>query len=148
MVASSHGLFVPPEQELGNEALWYDLKDRLVTFQKMAVACSFDDCLIAYYGMDLSDEQEEILEFIYTKTKSWMIGHIAENLMDQLQSKQTSGRDARELAETLHEMIKTNGKGNQTKTKSLLVKFANLPPGTRINLEDESEETETITLDE
>lgn len=139
MVAQHHGLFVPPEQEPGNEALWFDLKDRLANFQKMAMSCSFDDCLIAYYGIDLEEEQKTILEFIHSKTKSWMVGHISENLMDHLQSKNVTGRDAKEIAQALVELLKTNGKQTTQKTKSMLVRFANLPPDVRINLSDGEE---------
>lgn len=136
LVAQQHGLFVPPEYEAGNEVLWHELKDRLSNFQKMAMSASYDDCLIAYYGYELTDQQKEILKFIFEKTKVWLMGHVAESIFDKLQKPATTGRDAKELAELLSNNFlgTVNGKEKMgpEQTKSLLIKFANIPKGVKI----------------
>lgn len=137
LVAQQHELFVPPEYEAGNEVLWHELKDRLANFQKMAMSAAYDDCLIAYYGCEINEEQKEVLKFIYEKTKVWLMGHVAESIFDKLQKPTTTGKDARELAELLsNNFLGVNGnvqKMEPQQKRSAIIKFANLPPGTEIS---------------
>lgn len=141
-LAEYAGLYVPKEEELGNEELWYDLRDRLVSFQKMALATNYEQSLIAYFDMELTDTQKEILQVIHANTKTWLVGHVAEIMLDNLERMaRTNNKDKTELAQLfLDNFVKDNGK--QKSKKGLIVQFSNLPENTEIieteELEDEN----------
>lgn len=137
VVATTHGLFVPPEQEPGNEELWFELRDRLANFQKLSLSLQFDDCLVAYYNYDITKDQIECLKFIHTNTKKWLKGQVAENLLNHLSSKTISGRDAKEIAEFLNDNFIDKNPDKKSNTKSMLVKLANLPEGIEISEDDD-----------
>jgi hypothetical protein len=53
--------------QLSNVELCAEI-DRLIQFQQMSIVASFEDCLVAYYGIDLSGIQLENLKIIYEVT--------------------------------------------------------------------------------
>jgi len=139
MVATSCGLFIPDHGATGREEEWFDLRDRLAEFQKMAMSCDFDTCLIAYYGHELSEYQVEKLQFIFEKTKTWLFGEVAEHLFTSI--KKTTGKEAKELTELFLDNFVKNKSDKKTQ-KSLLVRFANVDPND-ITLEEEKTEEDT-----
>lgn len=124
-IASMCDLFVPPEKESGNEALWFDLRDKLANFQKMSMSTDFEKCLVAYYGMELSEHQLEQLQYIHDNTQTWLLGEVAEHLLSALQK--STGRDAKDLSDALMENF-INKKGTTKTKKSLLVQLTGLRP--------------------
>lgn len=147
MVAQTCDLFVPPEYESDNEALWYELRDRLAEFQKMGMSADYETSMIAYYGYKLTDEQKEKLRFIHENTQKWLFGEVAEHVFTAIQK--TQGKDAKELSELFLENFVKKKADSKTK-KSLLVQFTGLTENEVRMLEDDGEnddEVEKIILE-
>ncbi|GAF70504.1 unnamed protein product, partial [marine sediment metagenome] len=72
------------EMKAGVNHIQYGKKmDSMRAFQQMSITSSIEDSMIAFYGMDLTDEQKEILKVIYKSTKPWMLGHVVGVLLDK-----------------------------------------------------------------
>jgi hypothetical protein len=80
------------------------LKKYLCEFQQMiSGGCSFEDAIIAYHGIDLSDEQKEALRVVEKSTYPWLKGHVVGVLADKLEEEQ--GKSFLEAANLLlHEI--------------------------------------------
>ena len=101
-----------------------DRLERLKAFQQMAVATEFDECLIAFHGQELSDEQKEVLKVIYKSTKPWMLGQVVGVLLNRLES--AANRDFAESVRTIVEQLTKDENGNggpSNKMKGMLIKL-------------------------
>lgn len=130
-MATSCDLYIPDselDQDNADEAM--EKRERLVIFQQIAVATTFEISLQAYYEYDLTEQQTNHLKLIYDTTKSWLLGHIAGHLLDSLENKFMTGRDKKEVAQTLLESFIKQSSTEENK-KGLLIKFSggsnNLP---------------------
>lgn len=137
-LAESACLFVPEDEARDNDELWYDLRDRLVNFQKLALACDFETCMVSYFDIrdNLTEDQLNILKIIHENTKNWLMGHVAEIMLDNLErTSRTNNRDKKEIAEMfLDNFIKPGESENKNQDKKgLLVRFANLPENVEIS---------------
>lgn len=74
-------------------------------FQKMAMANSFDDCLIAFHGVKLKKKHLECLKVIYKSTRPWTLGHATTVLLSKLESPTLAGRDAKEITAAIVEHL-------------------------------------------
>lgn len=98
-----------------------ELRERLEmmqSFQSMAMACAFDDCLIAFHGIKLTDKQKDALVIIHKSTRLWIFGTNVALLMEKLHSPLCTGRDAKDLTEAIVEHLQEKipegkNKGNQ-----------------------------------
>ena len=98
---------------------------RLRAFQQMAIVVPFEECIIAFHGQELSDDQTEVLKIIYKSTEPWMLGHVVGVLLDRLESKITN-KDFAESVKTIIEQLTKDGEdGPSDKLKGMLVTFAN-----------------------
>jgi len=85
------------------------------SFQQMAMANPFDECLIAFHGVVLKKKHKENLEIIYKSTRTWTLGRATTILMKKLESPTLSGRDAKELNTAIIEHIKGDqSEGNKS----------------------------------
>ena len=50
------------------------LLEKVANFQRMSVCSSFDDSMVAFYGVEIDGAQTDILRVIYKSTKPWMKG--------------------------------------------------------------------------
>jgi len=83
------------------------------TFQQLAMANEFDECLIAFHGVDLKKKQLTSLEIIHKSTRTWTLARAANVLMKKLESNLCSGKEAKELNVAIIEHIKGSlGSGN------------------------------------
>ena len=82
-----------------------DLMDRMRYFQQMAVTSKFEDCVAAYYGMELNDSQLSVLKLIHRTTKPWMTGHIVGVCLERIESSRTQNKDFAESVRVLVEQL-------------------------------------------
>ena len=102
--------------------------DALQRFQQLATVGSYDDSILAYHGIELSEQQESILKVIHKSTPIWVQGKMADILIRKMGETNTDGRTMSQIAEVLLDAIKTEGgMSPQTvgKAKSLVIKLAN-----------------------
>ncbi len=88
---------------------------RLSAFQQMAIACPYDEAIIAYHGVDLSEEQTAALMLIHKTTTPWLIGHVIAELIDSDSLKKN--------AEFILTQLIKDGKVDQKVAKELIVKL-------------------------
>jgi len=114
-IAQSSGLLEKIEfGETKNHVAIKDAEQRLAYFQQMAIACSYEEARLAYYGCDISEEQETALKLIYESTMPWLIGHVVSELID------TKDKTAKNAEFILTQLIK-DGKVDKKVAKNLLV---------------------------
>ena len=93
---------------------------RLIAFQQMAIATTFEEAMLAYHGVKLQDHQEVALKLIYRSTVPWLIGHVVSELID------ASGTKA--SAEFILTQLIKEGKVDKSVAKELLVKMKVVDP--------------------
>ena len=64
------------------ESLYVALQD----FQKLAAYNDFENSLIAYTGIELTQDQMTALRVIHKSTGPWMKGHVADKLLTKMNS--------------------------------------------------------------
>lgn len=57
---------------------------RLQEFQQLAVYNGYDDCVIVYGGIELTEEQTKQLKIIHKTTVPWAKGRIADTLLSTM----------------------------------------------------------------
>ncbi len=94
----------------------------LAEFQQMAVSAKFDDCLVAYHGTNLNKTQKNALEIIHKSTSPWLLGHVAGQLTEKINS--SGDKDFIDACETLVDILKEED-GDKTKAnaKKLIIKM-------------------------
>ena len=104
---------------------------RMKHFQQMSVACEFGDCLIAYHGENLTDDQIGALKIIHRSTKPWLLGVVVGSLMDRLNNPKITNKDfALSCATIIDQIQESDPNGNPTataKVKSLVFEMAAIP---------------------
>ena len=85
-------------------------------FQQMAMSVPFDDCLIAFHGVKITEKQNEALRAIHKSTRPWALGHASTVLLNRLQSGLTSGKDAKDITMALVEHLTPDGEGGGNKS--------------------------------
>lgn len=73
-------------------------------FQKLAVASGFEDSLIAYYDVGLTEKQRAALLLIHKMTPTYIVGHLTSNLLSKVQDSQS--REMIELTSAIIAIIK------------------------------------------
>ncbi|MCH9735811.1 MAG: hypothetical protein K0U78_14875 [Actinomycetia bacterium] len=103
--------------------------EKLKEFQQMSITCKFEDCLIAYHGDDLTEDNLEGLRIIHKATKSWLKGEVVGTLMNKINDKKITNRDfAASVAiimDQLDDKDETTGNGGKRK-KELVVRMAKM----------------------
>ncbi len=125
MIGISCELYIPDEDRNNNNMEEYLEKlERMVVFQQISVASDFNTSLQAYYDFELSEHQTEQLSLIHKTTKSWLLGHLAGHLLHALDDKFCTGRDKKEITQTILEnFIKPEKSGTPTDKNGLLIEF-------------------------
>ena len=98
--------------------------ERLIAFQQIAVASSFEDCLIVYHLENLNKKQINILRLIYRSTRPWMLGHVVGILLDKLDGNMTNKDFAESVRTIVEQLTKPETAGESRKLKGLVVKLA------------------------
>lgn len=101
-----------------------DFEQRLITFQTMAISCSFESSLTAYFGIRLTDQQKEYLKIIYDTTKDWLMGHITGELLEKLSQKTTTGKEAADVAAIMIDNFVKKDSLSDKEKRGLLVRFS------------------------
>jgi len=123
IIATGCELYIPDEDRGQAIEEYLEKVERLIVFQQISIASSFETSLQAYYEYELSDFQKEQLKLIYDTTRAWLLGHLAGHLLDALENKLANGRDKKEIVQTFLEAFVTPTSTEQ-KRKGLLVEFA------------------------
>lgn len=114
------------DAKVGQNHIEYTEKvERLKAFQQMAITVPFEECIIAFHGIDLDPEQKEVLKIIYKSTRPWMLGHVVGVLLNKLDSN-LANKDFAEAIRTIIEQLTkdgTNGDGPSAKLKGMLVTY-------------------------
>ena len=108
---------LPQEQNRKNHSNYDHMIATLGAFQQLAVVGNFDSAMLAYSFMSegMTTEQTQALEIIHGTTKEWLYGHITGELLNQLSSKLLSGRDKKEISETIIQCMEgQHGEGKVT----------------------------------
>lgn len=106
-----------------NHHEYTQLMIKMKCFQQMAVVSKFEEALISYHGMNLSDEQINALKIIYKSTKPWMLGHVVGVLLNKLDTKMAN-KDFAESVRTIVEQLTAEDSETTQATKGLLVKLS------------------------
>lgn len=92
--------FISSDSELSNEV------DRLIEFQQMSLVNSFEDCLVVYHGMELSEQQIDNLKIIYEVTPQLLPGSLFNEAMGKISSERNSIKpNMAVIANSLHTAI-------------------------------------------
>ena len=84
--------------------------ERLLQFQQMSFTCDFDASLIAYFGVDLTDEQSTALQLIYDTTQPWIKGHVIGQLLAFMDKDGFNNKDAVAAASLILNALTEEGK--------------------------------------
>lgn len=103
----------------------------LAEFQQMAVSSRFEDCLIAFHGRKpkLNKKQLDALQVIHKSTVPWLLGHVAGQLTEKLNS--SNDKDFVDACEALIEILLKEQSGNggngisKEGARKLIVKLKN-----------------------
>lgn len=103
----------------------------LAEFQQMAITSKFEDCLIAYHGRkpELDEKQIDALKIIHKSTVPWLLGHVAGQLTEKMNS--SNDKDFVDAAEALIDILlkEQSGKSGDGISKDgarkLIVKLKN-----------------------
>lgn len=93
-------------------------------FQKLALFNKFEDALVVYHGVELNDEQKAALTIIHESSKSWALGHVAETLMNNLDTGDAKTMQA--MAQTLLEQLNSKDGTITPNVKRFVVGLAKL----------------------
>lgn len=107
-----------------------DQELRMKNFQQMAIVCPFGDCLIAYHGYELTDDQISALQVIYKSTRPWLLGATVGILMERINNPKITNKDfALSVATILEQINSTEGGVAKAtdKMKGLIFQMAELP---------------------
>lgn len=97
-----------------------DQELRMKNFQQMAIVCPFNDCLIAYHGYELTEEQLTALQVIYRSTKPWLLGATVGILLERINNNKISNKDfAISIATILEQINSTGSDGNSKATDKM-----------------------------
>jgi hypothetical protein len=116
------GLLFPRKNGM-DHAKHMEAQERMQYFQQMAVTSKFEDCILSYIDIPLSDTQIESLKIIHQSTKPWITGHIVGELMNRIGSERTGNKDIAEAVRVLAEQAKEPEHGRLTgKMQGIVVK--------------------------
>lgn len=119
-VLTSVGL-LPKERDMNSVDEYDNLRDRLIEFQQMAMVCDIEDCMIAYHGIDITDEQQKGLDLVYKTTKPWLLGHVIGELLSLLQVKAANGKEVVESARMILDNLVEEGKVSSDNAEKLII---------------------------
>lgn len=99
-----------------------DDHNTLAEFQQMSVTSKFEDALVAYHGKRLNKRQTEALKVIHKSTAPWLLGHVAGQLTEKINS--SNDKDFTDACEALIDVLKEEGDGKtKANAKKLIVKL-------------------------
>lgn len=87
----------------------------LQEFQELSVANKFEDALIAYHDVAITDEQKTALLLIHKTTPSYIIGHLTNNLLSRV--KDSKDRELIEITSALTLILKDDELTDKDKEK-------------------------------
>lgn len=96
-------------KELEAVQKWIDLHERLEHFQQMAVSCDFEDAMVSYHGIEISEDQESMLKMIHKSTVHWLIGAVTEQIINKIGSERITNKDFAQLAVLAFENLVSGG---------------------------------------
>lgn len=119
--------------------LYEELRDRLVTFQQMALCNEFEVCLTAYLGYNFENNPQrlEALKTIYQTTKPWLMGHVLGTMLEKLD--RSDCKNPEEVAQLLINNFANDKKSDEETKRGLLVRFTDALPEAAVS-DDEEED--------
>lgn len=120
IIAQEVGL-VSEQGKPGENPDYHDEIKKLKEYQNMIIGgVGHEDAKIAYYGIELKEEQETALKLIAKSTKPFVLGELASSLLNKV--KKGDGRTVTEAAEILlTEMIGDKATGVTDKRARQLI---------------------------
>lgn len=115
----------------------YTEYQQLKNFQQMSISCKFDECMVAYYGTDITEEQLQGLMIIHKATKSWIKGELVGVLMSKLSKNKITNKDLASSVAVIIDSLMNDGedgdKIDKSTAKKLIVHFANPDAKNKLN---------------
>lgn len=124
----------------------YYQNEKLKNFQQMSITCKFKDCLIAYHGDELSEDNLDGLTIIHKATKAWLKGEVVGVLMRKISDRKITNRDfAASIAIIMEQLDDKDDDGGRKlggkKTKELVVRMAKMEDVSKLAGQDDSSES-------
>lgn len=94
-------------------------------FQRMAMGCTFDRCLLCYHGFDLKENQLNALRIVHEATPAYLLGRTLDNAVVRMDRDKTSNKDFGLMLQVVMEQITllnnmgTSDNGGSKNTESL-----------------------------
>lgn len=118
-IAEASGLL--PKNLNKTREQYFDIMERLAQFQQMALMCDIEECRIAFFGIELSDDHNTALELIYRTTRPWIFGHVVGGLLNLINRENTNGKDAIEAARTILSNLVADGSISKDAAEQFIV---------------------------
>ena len=76
----------------------------LIDFQNLSITTDLDGAMIAFDGIELNEEQKEVLGKIHSSTFNWIKGKVIEKIMGRIEDTSNT-REIRDLTETIMSIV-------------------------------------------
>lgn len=118
-IAKAHEIIKEDDEygRLGVEII--DQQLRMKNFQQMAIVCPFNECMIAYHGYELTEEQIKALELIYKSTRPWLLGATVGILLDRINNSKITNKDFALSLVTILEQLNSSEGGMSKATERM-----------------------------
>jgi len=103
------------------------LKARIANFQQMAICVEFKKAIIAFHGIEITGEQEEVLKVVYESTKPFIMGLTVGACLDGITGRSLNPKDFGEAVRTITEQAKTKEGDTGKRMKGIIVKVSQTP---------------------
>lgn len=109
--------FLPTEDECFKCRVGSALKQRMslmekvANFQRMAVCSTFDDSMVAFYGIEIDGAQTDMLRVIHKSTKPWMQGMAVDACLNAITFKTLNRNEFAESIKAIMEQTKIKEEG-------------------------------------
>ncbi len=113
---------IPEKQDVLNAVFYDACKQRLAAYQQLSIAGTKSDAMLAYHGVELSEDQQVALDLIFDTTKPWLLGHVMGEMLSRMESIGTGAKEALEIAVLFVESFAKATGMPDTQKKQLLVK--------------------------
>jgi hypothetical protein len=118
-------LIIPQKMAGGKNAIVIQkVKKQIADFQRLAINSSFEQALIAFYGTDFNEKQEEVLKIIHTSTRPFILGLTADACLQAVTHRTLTKSEFAEAIKTITELVKApeDKAGETGRPKGILVK--------------------------
>lgn len=101
------------------------LLEKIANFQRMAVCADYDEAIIAFYGMEITGAQTDILKVIHKSTKPWMQGLAVDACLNAITFKTLNRNEFAESIKAIMEQTKIKEEGKVgTRMQGIIVRVS------------------------